>query len=46
MDLIEDSNFDVDVPQKGAYFLKKLKVLQKKYPYIGDVDGLGLGFTH
>ncbi len=42
MDLIEDSNFDVDVPQKGAYFLKKLQALQKKYPFIGDVGGLGL----
>jgi len=42
MDLIADSNFDVDVPQKGAYFLKKLKVLQKKYSCIGQVDGLGL----
>jgi len=42
MELIEDSSFDVDVPKKGAYFLKKLQALQKKYPYIGDVDGLGL----
>jgi 4-aminobutyrate aminotransferase-like enzyme len=42
MNLIEESNFDVDVPKKGAYFLKKLQALQKKYPYIGDVDGLGL----
>ncbi len=42
MDLIEDSNFDVDIPKRGAYFLKQLKALQKKYPYIGQVDGLGL----
>ncbi|MBF0503547.1 MAG: aminotransferase class III-fold pyridoxal phosphate-dependent enzyme [Candidatus Omnitrophica bacterium] len=42
MDLIEDSNFDVDVPKRGAYFLKQLKNLQKKYPSIGQVDGLGL----
>jgi len=42
MELIEESNFDVTVPQKGAYFLKKLKALQKKYPYIGEVGGLGL----
>jgi 4-aminobutyrate aminotransferase-like enzyme len=42
MELMEESNFDVDVPQKGAYFLKKLKDLQKKYSYIGQVDGLGL----
>jgi 4-aminobutyrate aminotransferase-like enzyme len=42
MELIEESDFDVTVPQKGAYFLKKLKDLKKKYPVIGDVDGLGL----
>ena len=42
MELMEGSNFDVDVPKKGAYFLKKLKSLQQKYPYIGQVDGLGL----
>ena len=42
MDLIADSNFDVDVPKKGAYFVKRLKELQKKYPQIGEVDGLGL----
>ena len=42
MELMEDSNFDVHVPQKGAYFLKKLRALKDKYPYIGEVDGLGL----
>lgn len=42
MNLIEDSNFSVEVPRKGEYFLSKLKQLQKKYPQIGDVGGLGL----
>jgi 4-aminobutyrate aminotransferase-like enzyme len=42
MELMEESNFDVDVPKRGAYFLKKLNELKKKYPYIGQVDGLGL----
>ncbi|MFA5063646.1 MAG: aminotransferase class III-fold pyridoxal phosphate-dependent enzyme [Candidatus Omnitrophota bacterium] len=42
MKLIEDSNFAVEVPKKGQYFLSRLKKLQKKYPQIGDVDGLGL----
>ncbi|MFH0855880.1 MAG: aminotransferase class III-fold pyridoxal phosphate-dependent enzyme [Candidatus Omnitrophota bacterium] len=42
MKLIEDSNFAVEVPKKGQYFLSRLKRLQKKYPQIGDVDGLGL----
>lgn len=42
MNLIEDSNFQISVPQKGAYFLKKLQALKAKYPYIGEVAGLGL----
>jgi len=42
MELMEESNFDVEVPKKGAYFLKQLKSLQKKYPTIGQVDGLGM----
>lgn len=42
MNLIEDSDFQTSVPQKGAYFLKKLNELKKKYPYIGEVAGLGL----
>ena len=42
MKLIEESNFSVDVPRKGQYFLKRLKGLKKEYPQIGEVDGLGL----
>lgn len=42
MKLIEESNFSVDVPKKGQYLLNRFKRLQKKYPQIGDVDGLGL----
>lgn len=42
MNLIEDEDFDVSVPQKGKYLLDLLKVLQSKYPQIGHVDGLGL----
>jgi 4-aminobutyrate aminotransferase-like enzyme len=30
------------VPEKGEYFLSRLKALKKKYPQIGDVEGLGL----
>jgi len=30
------------VAAKGAYFLEGLKALQKRWPQIGDVDGLGL----
>ncbi len=43
MNLIEDSDFATSVPQKGKYFLERLKGLMKKYPnIIGEVDGLGL----
>jgi 4-aminobutyrate aminotransferase-like enzyme len=30
------------VMNKGKYFLEGLRDLQKRYPIIGDVDGLGL----
>jgi len=40
--IIEDSDFETTVNQKGQYFIKQLKALQKKYPNIGDVDGIGL----
>lgn len=42
MNLIEESDFGVEVNEKGSYFLSRLKTLKKKYPEIGDVDGLGL----
>jgi 4-aminobutyrate aminotransferase-like enzyme len=42
MKLIEESDFAVSIPKKGRYFVSRLKNLQKKYPQIGDVDGLGL----
>jgi len=42
MDLIEESDFATEVPRKGHYFVSRLKHLQKKYPQIGDVEGLGL----
>ncbi len=42
MKLIEESNFSAEVPRKGQYFLSRLRKLQKKYPQIGDVDGLGM----
>jgi 4-aminobutyrate aminotransferase-like enzyme len=42
MKLIEESNFSLLVPQKGEYFLSRLRDLQKRYPQIGDVDGIGL----
>jgi 4-aminobutyrate aminotransferase-like enzyme len=42
MKLIEESNFATEVPRKGQYFLSRLRQLQKRYPQIGDVSGLGL----
>jgi 4-aminobutyrate aminotransferase-like enzyme len=42
MRLIEESDFATSVPKKGQYFISRLKKLQKKYPQIGDVDGIGL----
>lgn len=42
MRLIEESDFAMEIPKKGRYFISRLRKLQKKYPQIGDVDGLGL----
>jgi 4-aminobutyrate aminotransferase-like enzyme len=42
MKLIEESDFATHIPQKGAYFVARLRELQKHYPQMGDVDGLGL----
>ncbi|MFH0858375.1 MAG: aminotransferase class III-fold pyridoxal phosphate-dependent enzyme [Candidatus Omnitrophota bacterium] len=42
MKLMEESNFAVDVPKKGEYFISQLMKLKNKYPQIGDVSGLGL----
>jgi len=38
----QEAYFAKEVPRKGVYFLSRLKQLQKRYPQIGDVDGLGL----
>ncbi|MDD5085181.1 MAG: aminotransferase class III-fold pyridoxal phosphate-dependent enzyme [Candidatus Omnitrophica bacterium] len=40
--LIEETDFASQVNSKGKYFLARFKQLMKKYPEIGDVDGLGL----
>jgi len=42
MSILEESDFEISVPQKGKKFLEGLKQLQAKYPKIGNVDGLGL----
>lgn len=40
--IIEDSDFETSINQKGKYFVKRFKELQQKYPNIGDVDGIGM----
>lgn len=40
--LIEESNFAIEVPKKGEYFVSALRRLAKKYPQIGHVEALGL----
>lgn len=42
MKMIEESDFASEVPKKGRSLISRFKQLQKKYPQIGDVDGLGL----
>ncbi|MFA5146912.1 MAG: aspartate aminotransferase family protein [Candidatus Omnitrophota bacterium] len=42
MKMIEESDLGTEVMKKGRYFVSRLRSLQKKYPHIGDVEGLGL----
>ncbi|MBO9707281.1 MAG: aminotransferase class III-fold pyridoxal phosphate-dependent enzyme [Caulobacter sp.] len=40
--MVSEVDYGAQVMDKGAYFLDGLKELQKRWPQIGDVDGLGL----
>lgn len=40
--MVSEEDYGAKVMRKGAYFLEALKDLQKRWPQIGDVDGLGL----
>jgi len=42
MKIIEESDFALQIPKKGEYFISRLKKLRNKYPQVGDVNGLGL----
>jgi 4-aminobutyrate aminotransferase-like enzyme len=42
MRMLAEGDYERSVAEKGAYFLDGLKDLQKRWPQIGDVDGLGL----
>lgn len=40
--MVSEAGYEQSVAEKGAYFLDGLRDLQKRWPQIGDVDGLGL----
>jgi 4-aminobutyrate aminotransferase-like enzyme len=42
MRMLGENDYATSVAAKGAYFLEGLRDLQKRWPQIGDVDGLGL----
>jgi 4-aminobutyrate aminotransferase/(S)-3-amino-2-methylpropionate transaminase len=42
MKMMDESDYEKLTREKGARFLAGLKELQKKYPIIGDVDGMGM----
>jgi 4-aminobutyrate aminotransferase/(S)-3-amino-2-methylpropionate transaminase len=42
MKLMSEVDYEKQSAEKGAYFLAGLKDLQRRYPVIGDVDGLGM----
>jgi 4-aminobutyrate aminotransferase/(S)-3-amino-2-methylpropionate transaminase len=42
MRMVSESDYEAKVNAKGAYFLEKLKDLQKRWRMIGNVDGIGL----
>jgi 4-aminobutyrate aminotransferase len=42
IDLIEEENLAANAADTGGYLRAKLEELQKKYPIIGDVRGMGL----
>ncbi len=42
MKIFAETDYGPIVEEKGAYFLHRLRLLQSRYPEVGDVDGLGL----
>jgi 4-aminobutyrate aminotransferase-like enzyme len=42
MRMLEESDYESSVREKGAYFLEGLRDLRSRHPVIGDVDGVGL----
>ena len=42
MKMMGETDYETMVMEKGAYFLKGLEELNRRYKVVGDVDGLGL----
>ncbi len=42
MKMVSEKDYEASVNAKGAYFLERIKDLQKRWRMIGDVDGIGL----
>jgi 4-aminobutyrate aminotransferase-like enzyme len=42
MNYMTKNDMEKTVAEKGKYLLTRLKELQRKYPVLGDVDGLGM----
>ena len=42
MKMVSEQDYEARIMERGAYFLEGLRELQKRWPQIGDVDGLGL----
>jgi len=40
--MMHETDYEAMVMEKGAYFLKGLEELKRRYKVVGDVDGLGL----
>jgi 4-aminobutyrate aminotransferase-like enzyme len=40
--MLEEDDYESMTREKGAYLLRGLKELQTRYPFMGDVDGLGM----
>jgi 4-aminobutyrate aminotransferase-like enzyme len=42
MKLMEETDYERLTREKGAYFLAGLQELKRRYPIVGDVDGMGM----
>ena len=42
MKMMRETDYETMVVEKGAYLLEGLKELKRRYPIVGDVDGLGM----